>query len=348
MIGGLGELAQRAATRRGAQAGPLLLRRLRLARADRRDGRDAAPGRRRRWRRAASGRWTSSAATATRARATCAWSRRAPWPARTPWCTPIDVTGLGTRGRTRSSSRAGEIQRTVPGREALSMIAAETGGRFFRNANDLGAGAGRDGADDQPLLRAGLPAPEGEGPGRVPQGQGGGGAARRERLPPARVLREGARWPAQTVLQRQFEAAQLVMTGAGANDLKFSALCLPVRAPGEKQTLGVVLQIPKEALAWNAGHPIAAGGLRLRRRRGRHRRRPLRAARARRSRGGRSARAPVHGLSFFGTLALPPGKYTIRLMVQDRDRGAAGRAVPGRDRARAYDGRSAASCSRPC
>ena len=61
----------------------------------------------------------------------------------------------------------------------------------------------------------------------------------------------------QTVLQRQFEAAQLVMTGAGENDLKFSALCLPVRAPGEKQTLGVVLQIPKEALAWNAGQPIA-------------------------------------------------------------------------------------------
>jgi hypothetical protein len=32
----------------------------------------------------------------------------------------------------------------------------------------------------------------------------------------------------------------------------------------------------------------------------------------------------MRGLSFFGTLSVPPGKYTVRLMVQDRDRGTAG------------------------
>ena len=36
----------------------------------------------------------------------------------------------------------------------------------------------------------------------------------------------------QTALQRKFEAAQLVMTGAGQNDLKFSTLCLPFPEEG--------------------------------------------------------------------------------------------------------------------
>jgi hypothetical protein len=32
----------------------------------------------------------------------------------------------------------------------------------------------------------------------------------------------------------------------------------------------------------------------------------------------------VEGLSFFGTLSVPPGQYTVRLMVQDRESGHAG------------------------
>jgi len=233
----------------------------------------------------------------------------------------IDVTGLATEGSLTQMS-AGEIQRAVPGREALSMIASETGGRFFRNANELAPVLDEMEQMTSRYYVLGFQPAKEKGPGayhkvKVEVARRGVNVSHRpgyhEKLPMA----------ARTVLQRQFEAAQLVMTGAGENDLRFSVLCLPVRGPGEKQTLGIVLQVPKESLSWTAGKQVAleAYGYGI----GEdgtvydHF-----AQLARIDPAEVDPKGTVRGLSFFGTLAVPAGKYTVRLMVQDRDRGTAG------------------------
>jgi VWFA-related protein len=233
----------------------------------------------------------------------------------------IDVTGLATEGALIQVA-AGEIQRAVPGREALSMLSAETGGRFFRNANDLAPVM-----DEMEQMTSRYYVL-----GFQPARERGAGAYHKVKVEIARRSVSVSHRPgyyekgpvtAQTVLQRQFEAAQLVMTGAGGDALAFSAMCLPVRGPGDRQTLGVVVQVPKESLSWRAGRPlalevygygIAADGTVE----------DHFAQLARVDPAKADPKGTVEGLSFFGTLSVPPGTYTLRLMVQEREGGAAG------------------------
>jgi VWFA-related protein len=233
----------------------------------------------------------------------------------------IDVTGLATEA-SLTQIIAGEIQRAVPGREALSMIAAETGGRFFRNANDLAPVL-----DEMEQMTSRYYVL-----GFQPDKEKGAGAYHKVKVQVGRRAVNVSHRPgyyektpvaSRTVLQRQFEAAQLVMTGAGDDDLKFSALCLPVWAPGDRQTLGVVLQVPKESLRWSAGKPLAleAYGYGIGEDGTVH---DHFAQLARIDPAEADPKGTVRGLSFFGTLTVPPGKYTLRLMLQEREGGAAG------------------------
>ena len=41
------------------------------------------------------------------------------------------------------------------------------------------------------------------------------------------------------------------------HNLRFSSLCLPFPGPGERQTLGVVIQVPRASLRWQAGRPLS-------------------------------------------------------------------------------------------
>jgi len=127
----------------------------------------------------------------------------------------------------------------------------------------------------------------------------------------------------QTVLQRKFEAAQLVMTGVGRNDLGFSALCLPFPERGENQTLGLVVQVPREELRWQAqqpvalevfGYAVAADGTVH----------DHFAQLVQLKPGQADPEGNARGLSFYGTLRVPPGQYTLKLMVQEPGSGAAG------------------------
>jgi hypothetical protein len=127
----------------------------------------------------------------------------------------------------------------------------------------------------------------------------------------------------QTALQQQFSAAQLVMTGVGRNDLVFSSLCLPFPERGVKQTLGLVIQVPKQSLLWRAdeptgvelyGYAVAKDGSVA----------DHMAHFARIDPGVADPGGAAHGLSFYGTLSVPPGDYTLRLMLNERESGAAG------------------------
>jgi VWFA-related protein len=234
----------------------------------------------------------------------------------------IDVTGLGTDYSLQLTRSTEDSQRYVPGREALNMLAADTGGRFFKDTNDLGAVLAEMADMTSRYYVLGFQPAREKGPGAFHKVK-------------VKIERKGARvshragyyeklpLSAQPALQRQFEAAQLVMTGMGANDLGFSALCLPIPAQGALQSLGVVVEVPRETLPWSAGRPLSVEvygyGVQEDGTVADHFAQLVRVDPAQADPDG-----TVRGLSLFGTLRLPPGKYTIRLLVQERESGTAG------------------------
>jgi VWFA-related protein len=234
----------------------------------------------------------------------------------------IDVTGLGSDMSLTRSGVHEDLARDVTGRESLNFLASETGGRFFKDSNDLGAALGEILDMTSRYYILGYQPGAGKGPGTFHKLK-------------VKVRRKGARLshrtgyferlprPSQAPLQRKFEAAQLVMTGVGTSDLAFSALCLPFPDPGARQTLGVVLQVPRGDVRWQAGqatslevygYAVAADGVvhdHL-------------AQLARFDPGRADPQGQARGVSFYGTFRVLAGKYTVKLMVQDPESGAAG------------------------
>lgn len=235
----------------------------------------------------------------------------------------VDVTGLG--GSDDSASRTGvqtDFSRNTQNRQSLNVLAAETGGRFFREANDLKPALAEMLEMTSRYYVLGFQPREEKGPGTFHDVK-------------VKVARKGARLShrpgyferepvgGRTALQRQFSAAQLVMTGVGRNDLAFSSLCLPFPERGIKQTLGLVIQVPKESLHWSAeeptgvelyGYAVAADGSVA----------DHMAHFARIDPAVADPQDQARGLSFYGTLQVPPGDYTLRLMLNERETGAAG------------------------
>ncbi len=234
----------------------------------------------------------------------------------------IDVTGLGSDNSLQLMRSTEDSQRSVPGRESLNLLAADTGGRFFRDTNDI-AGVLNEMADmTSRYYVLGFQPAKAKAPGafhkvKVKVERKGARVSHRpgyyERLPLG----------AQPALQRQFEAAQLVMTGVGQNDLAFSALCLPFPGAGDRQVIGVVLEVPREALPWTAGRPMAVEvygyGVAADGTVADHFAQLVRVDPAQ-----ADPQGTVRGLSLFGTLTVPPGRYTVRLLVHERDSGSAG------------------------
>lgn len=234
----------------------------------------------------------------------------------------VDVTGLGTDDSLTKTQVANDLGRTIQGRDSLNFVSAETGGRFFRDTNDLGIVLGEIRDMTSRFYILGYQPDTLKGPGqfhklKVKVARKGANLSHRagyfERVPVAQ----------QTALQRKFEAAQLVMTGAGQNELKFSSLCLPFPESGDRQTLAVVIQVPKGELVWKAGqatslevygYAVAQDGSVT----------DSIAQLAHVDPGRADADGSTRGLSFYGTFKVPPGKYTIKLMVQDGQSGVAG------------------------
>ena len=238
----------------------------------------------------------------------------------------IDVTGLGRDGSLTQQYVTVDPVRDIGGRESLNLLAAETGGRFFKDTNDL-----------QPVLREmlemtsryyvlGFQPAKPEGPGALHKVKVR--VARRS----AKVSHRPGYYERQPltaktpVLQRQFEAAELVMGGEEArNELRVSSLCLPLPTPGERQVVALVAQVPASALEWSRGRPSSLemyayavgedGGVRD------HLAQLVRLDPQRRPAG------TARGISFYGTFGIPAGSYTLRLLVVERETGATGLQV---------------------
>jgi VWFA-related protein len=234
----------------------------------------------------------------------------------------IDVTGLGSDQSLTQTNVTENPIRDNPGREALSFLASETGGRLFRNANDLEPALAEMLEMTSRYYVLGFQPAQPKGPGSF------------HRIK-VKVKRKAARLshragyyekqPASVrmVLQRQFEAAQLVMAGSGPNDLAFSSLCLPFPEPDERQALGLVVQVPRTSLSWTPSEPMALevygyavaedGTVQD------HVGRLVRLDTSETDPGGRT-----DGISLYGTLRVPPGRYTLRLLVRETNTGASG------------------------
>ncbi|MGE0454597.1 MAG: VWA domain-containing protein [Vicinamibacteria bacterium] len=237
----------------------------------------------------------------------------------------IDVTGLSGEVDLGQQRPDLDSTRVLPGRESLNLVAANTGGRFFKDANDL-----KPALDEMLEMTSryyvlGVQPRDTQAPGafrklKVKLARKGVRLSHRggyyERTPPAQ----------QTPLQRQFEAAQLLMAGVGDAELGFASLILPFPERGERQSVGIVVQLPREQLRWTAGHPESlefygyavdeSGAVR-----------DHLAQLARLDPGEVDPQGERQGVSFFGTLRVPPGVYSLRLMLHERESGRSGRQV---------------------
>jgi VWFA-related protein len=230
----------------------------------------------------------------------------------------IDLGGLGYKEEyNQTASTTGMPTRDAGGRESLATIAAETGGRFYKDANNLGPVL-REMADmTSRYYVLGVQPRENRPDGgfrklRVRVGRPGLRVSHRPGF--FEKSTELASTPAP-VLQRQFEAAELIVSGGaslavGAKVLDFKTLLVPVPTDVPLQRLGVVLQVPKDSLPEADGvvevygYALSGEGTVVD-----HFAHFLRTNASR-------AGAEVLGISFSGQFALLPGVYTLRLLVQ--------------------------------
>jgi len=130
------------------------------------------------------------------------------------------------------------------------------------------------------------------------------------------------------VLQRQFETAELLIardaTAPAEDPLPFRVLILPVPSDEEKQSLGIVVQVPKGSLSGGGplemyGYAVSGSGevqdhfahfLRL----------DAEAALA-------NEGSEWQGFSFAGRFDVPAGDYTLKFLAQRPLAGASGRRV---------------------
>lgn len=226
----------------------------------------------------------------------------------------VDLAGLGVKEEYNQTAAAGMATRDASGRESLSYIASETGGRFFKDANNL-----------LPVLREMADMTSryyvlGVQPRDVKPD--GGFRKLKVRVKPKGIRishRPGffersslAATVTPPTLQRQFEAAELlVASGDGTpqpDNLPFRVLILPVPTDTAKQSLGIVVQIPRSSISASAG-PLEMYGyattpagevaghfahfLRL-----------------------EGSNADFLGLSFAGRFDVPAGKYQLKFLAQ--------------------------------
>ncbi len=234
----------------------------------------------------------------------------------------VDVTGLGSDDALDRLTPLQDGTRNTQGRESLNLLAADTGGRFFKDTNNLDPALAEMLEMTSRYYVLGIQPREAKGPGTFHKVK-------------VKVDRKGARLshrpgyfergaaPGRTLLERQFEAAQLVMTGVGLNDLDFTSLCLPFPRNGERQDLGLVLQLPKQELRWRPGinTSVEVYGYAVSEDGSVH---DHLAQLARVDPGRADPEGRARGMSFYGTLSVPPGRYTIRLMVRETETEAAG------------------------
>jgi hypothetical protein len=236
----------------------------------------------------------------------------------------IDVTGLGTDNSLTQTTVSGDLSREldgrISGRESLNFLSKETGGRFFKDTNDLDTALAEVLDMTSRYYILAYQPTRLKGPGHFHKLKV---KVRRKKAKLSHRAGYYERVPvkSQTYLQKQFETAQLLMTGVGPSDLDFSALCFAFPNPGERQTLGLVVQVPREQIRSSGtipleiyAYPVGTDGLV-----------PDHLAQLARIDPARiDPSGTALGFSFYGVLQVPPGRYTLKLMLRETESGSSG------------------------
>jgi VWFA-related protein len=163
----------------------------------------------------------------------------------------VDLTGL----RAGSDARYQDGQQRRGGRESLSDVAELSGGRFFRNANDLAPVLSEVSELSRHSYLIAFEPSSARSPGKfhklkVRMKKKGLTVSHRsgyfERLPNDK----------KPAMARRFEAAEIITKGIEKDELPLRALALPYRPTGADVVLPVVLELEGPALIGAAAAPL--------------------------------------------------------------------------------------------
>jgi len=227
----------------------------------------------------------------------------------------IDLSGIGRPENYAQLPVDAQPMRDASGRESLALIAEETGGRFFKDANDLRPVLREMGDLTSRYYVLGVQPRESDSNGEFrklkvhvrPKGL-------RVSHRPGFFERAALDRPAPT-LRRQFEAAELLTAlddvTKEREEAPFGVLIIPVPTDSEKQSLGIVVQVPREKLASAGtlelfGYATAKDGSVLD-----HFAHFLRLDQA-----SGAGEGSARGISFAGRFDVPPGEYSLRFLAQ--------------------------------
>jgi VWFA-related protein len=230
----------------------------------------------------------------------------------------IDISGLSARGDMRQVSSE-PIRRS--GQESLSEIATGSGGRLFKDTNDLGLAFAEIGEMSRRYYLLAFEPGAARGPGRFHRLKV---KVRGKALSVSHrsgYFERSAQADAQP-LMRRFQAAEIIAKGAPAADIPVGGLTIPYRRTEAGIELPVVLEIDGKALtstrdplalevygyAFNADGSVAdfmglVSNLDLKK---------------------AGDRLRARGLQVHGTFTLAPGPYTLRFLVRETDTGRVG------------------------
>lgn len=231
----------------------------------------------------------------------------------------VDLAGLTARGDARQQ---GDEPSFRSGRESLNQIASLSGGRFFRNTNDLGTAFRELVEMSRRYYLLAFEPPEAKEAGKfhrlkVRVRAKGISVSHRSGYYERALQRE------RSPLERRFEAAEMVVKGVEGGELRLRGLAIPYERRGAAVTLPIVLELPGDALLAGSGATLAlevygyaideqgavrdyvglASNLDLAKVGDKLRRR---------------------GLQCHATFTLPPGRYSLRFLVREPESGRSG------------------------
>ncbi len=229
----------------------------------------------------------------------------------------VDLSGLAARGDMRQTSS--EPARRS-GTEALAEIANLSGGRLFKDTNDLGVAFAEVAELSRHYYLLAFEPAMMKGAGKFHRlkvrvkGKAGTLSHRSGYF-------ERAPFAERTALARRFEAADLIAKGVSGGDIALSAVAVPYRSATGATTLPVVLEASPDAFSKRGpkmglelyGYALdESGGVEDM---------VALATNLDLERVGAQLR---HGLQLHATFTLPPGKHTLRFLVRDSETGRTG------------------------
>lgn len=217
----------------------------------------------------------------------------------------VDIQGV----RVANDVRGGTMFNS---NEGLFILANSTGGTVFRNSNDISAEFDRLARQHDVVYVLGFRAPAGRA------GQFHDLKVKLVNVPGARVQHRGGYYDAgsEGIVERSLSTAEIIVNDIPQSDIRFDALAAAFPRHGGKSQVPVVLEIAGPGLIEHAKNKRATtdifvyafddGGIV---RDSIYQRVTLDLAQV-------GDRLRASGVRFYGTLALPPGRYAVKSLVR--------------------------------